>query len=352
MFDAFLNGESNVFLLIGALIVGMMLIIFGGDKFVDSAIWIAVKTKMPKMLIGATLVSLGTTLPELFTSYTASASGGTAIAVGNAFGSIMCNTSLVLAITMTASPAKVGRKEFMPKYLILLGSVVLLLVFSIFGEVKLWQCIVLIVICVGYFAYNIATALRDNKRQSNMQSVECELSPEEASNKDDDEYAKYADKKAWLMILLFVLGAAGIAVGANLMVSSVSGLCTKLGVSQAVIALMVVAIGTSLPELVTALTSLKKNNTEISLGNVIGANILNATLITGGSGCISGGLKILPEEMLTTVVTVAFILAVLAIVGLPVIIKKRTYRAQGISCLVIYGGYIGFLIYQLVAGKA
>jgi len=341
MFDGFLNGESNLFLLIGALVVGMVLIIFGGDKFVDSAIWMAVKLKVPQMLIGATLVSIGTTLPELFTSYTASAQGEIDIAVGNAFGSIMCNTSLILALSLTFSPTAVSRKEFTPKFAILVGSVVLLLIFSLNGLISVWQCAVLLAICVGFFVYNVLAAKKASKR------LETDVSD------GSQDYSEYLNKKTWLMILFFVLGAAGIAVGANLLVSSVKGICVKLGVSEAVIALTVVALGTSLPELVTTLTSLKKNSTEISLGNVIGANILNATLITGGSGLISGkGLVIAESEFWTTVVTVVFIIVVLAVVGVPVLFKKRTYRFQGIACLVIYAGYVGFLIYQLVAAKA
>ncbi len=349
MFDAFINSDSNIFLLIGALIVGFVLIIFGGDKFVDSAIWMAVKTKIPQMLIGATLVSIGTTLPELFTSYTAAAQGQSAMAVGNALGSIMCNTSLILAITLAANPSPVGRRQFVPKFAILAVTVVMLFIFALSGEVNVWQSAVLTAVCAGYFAYNIISAVRQSKQPAG--GVLTEDSAQSASD-SKDEYAEYHKKKTWVMILFFVLGAAGIAVGAQLMVASVSGICAKAGVSEGVISLTVVALGTSLPELVTALTSLKKNSAEISMGNILGANILNATLITGGSGLIAGGLKVSADDMLSVIVTVAAIMALLILIGVPVIAKKKTYRFQGITMLGIYAAYVGFLVYRLIVTKA
>lgn len=182
MFDSFLNAESNIFLLIGALIVGFVIIIWGGDKFVDSAIWIAVKTKMPKMLIGATLVSIGTTLPELFTSYTAAAGGSSAIAIGNSLGSIMCNTALILSLTLIFASGAVNVKQFLPKVIILTLSVILTLVFSIAGYVTVWQCIILLVIGFIYFVYNIVDAVRDSKKPTGDIDIDVDTTAE------DDEY--------------------------------------------------------------------------------------------------------------------------------------------------------------------
>ncbi len=343
MFDSFLNADSNIFLLIGALIVGFVVIIWGGDKFVDSAIWIAVKTKMPKMLIGATLVSIGTTLPELFTSYTAAAGGSSAIAIGNSLGSIMCNTALILSLTLIFASGAVNIKQFLPKVIILTLSVVLTLIFSIAGYVSLWQCIVLFAIGIIYFAYNIVDAVRDSKKPTGDINVDVDTSAE------DDEYEQYSSKKPWLMILFFVLGAAGIAIGANLMVSSVSGMCAQLGMNESVIALTVVAIGTSLPELVTTLTSLKKSSADLSIGNVLGANVLNATFVVGGSGLFAGGLTLESGTYLTTIVSMGLILVVLAVLSLPILIKKRTFRWQGIVCASLYVGYTIFLITQVKA---
>ncbi len=343
MFDSFLNADSNIFLLIGALIVGFVIIIWGGDKFVDSAIWIAVKTKMPKMLIGATLVSIGTTLPEMFASYTAAAGGSTAIAIGNSLGSIICNTALILSLTLIFASGVVNIKQFLPKMIMLVVSVLLTLVFALTGYVSMWQCIVLLAIGVVYFAYNIIGAVRDSKKPTGNIDVDVDTTPE------DDEYEQYSAKKSWLMILFFVLGAAGIAIGANLMVSSVSGMCSQLGMSESVIALTVVAIGTSLPELVTTLTSLKKSSADLSIGNVLGANVLNATFIVGGSGLFTSGLTLESGTYLTTIVSIVLILTVLTILSLPILIKKRTFRWQGIVCASLYVGYTIFLITQINA---
>lgn len=343
MFDSFLNAESNIFLLIGALIVGFVIIIWGGDKFVDSAIWIAVKTKMPKMLIGATLVSIGTTLPELFTSYTAAAGGSSAIAIGNSLGSIMCNTALILSLTLIFASGVVNVKQFLPKMIILVVSVVLTLIFALTSYVSLWQCIVLFVIGIIYFAYNIIDAVRDSKKPTGDIDIDVD------STAEDDEYEQYSAKKPWLMIAFFVLGAASIAIGANLMVSSVSGMCSQLGMNESVIALTVVAIGTSLPELVTTLTSLKKSSADLSIGNVLGANVLNATFVVGGSGLFAGGLTLESGTYLTTIVSIVLILAVLAILSVPILVKKRTFRWQGIACASLYVGYTIFLISQVKA---
>ncbi len=343
MFDSFLNASSNIFLLIGALIVGFVIIIWGGDKFVDSAIWIAVKTKMPKMLIGATLVSIGTTLPEMFASFTAAAGGSTAIAIGNSIGSIICNTAMILSITLIFASGAVSIKQFLPKMIMLVAAVVFTLIFAISGYVSMWQCIVLLTIGVVYFAYNIVGAVRDSQKPTGNIDVDVDTSAE------DDEYEQYSGKKSWLMILLFVLGAAGIAIGANLMVSSVSGLCSQLGMSESVIALTVVAIGTSLPELVTTLTSLKKSSADLSIGNVLGADVINATLIVGGSGMFTNGLALETGTYLTTMVSIALILVVMAVLSLPVLIKKRTYRWQGIVCVAMYIAYTIFLISQVKA---
>lgn len=345
MFDFLLNAESNIFLLVGALIVGFVLIIFGGDKFVESAIWIAVKTKIPQMIIGATIVAIGTALPETLTSFMAAGKGETAMAVGNAFGSILCNTALVLSISLIANPSKVDRKEFYPKYIFLVGSVIILLFFSLTGVVEIWQSAIMLVICALYIAYSIIVAIKKMKQPID---TDIALHPSEYQP-EVDQYAEYHNKKAWVMILMFFVGAIAIALGADFLVNSVSGICEKVGIPKDIIALTVVAFGTSLPELVTAINSLKKNSAEMAVGNIIGANILNATLIVGGSGLIGGGLVI--DDALTMGVTVGITLVVFAVVGIPILTKKRTYKFQGITCLSLYGLYLGFLIFQLVTNK-
>ena len=146
------------------------------------------------------------------------------------------------------------------------------------------------------------------------------------------------------MILLFIVGAAGIAVGANLLIDTVSAAAAKLNVSEQIISLTVVALGTSLPELITALTSLKKNNVEISVGNILGANILNATLITGGSGLIAGGLTVAASDFMPLLLSIGLAMAAAAVLIIPILIKGRTYRAQGITMTSVYVAYAAFMI--------
>lgn len=331
MFDLF-NLDSNWFFLILGLAFGFVAIIFGGDWFVDSAIWLAEITKIPKMIIGATIVSIGTSLPETFVSFFAAGAGQTGVAIGNATGSMFCNTALVLAIIMTASTAKhVSLRQFLPKMGTLLVVTVLITVFSLDKTLNVWQSAVLLGFAVAFFIYNLTDAILINRRDKKNGVVV-----------EDNQAAK--KKNPALMIILFFVGAALIAVGANFLVDSVSAMAGKIGISEQIISLTVVALGTSLPELVTALNSLKKANTELSMGNVLGANILNATMIVGGSGLIAGGLTLPDVDFLSFLVTVVLLIAVLLVVSVPILFKRRTYRWQGIVMLCSYAGYLVFLI--------
>lgn len=338
MFDIFDVNSAWILILLGV-VAGFVCIIFGGDFFVDSAVWLAEITKIPKMIIGATVVSIGTTLPEIFVSFTAAAQGQTAMAIGNAAGSIFCNLALILGLTLAFKSAVIDKKEFLPKFIIFIASVIMLFCFALNSKIGIAENAVLIAVFALFMFINIWSA---KKRMGEPLPVSVESSdapkPEEPEKK----------KPAWLMIVLFFVGAAGIAVGANLLIDSVSAAAAKMSVSEQIISLTVVALGTSLPELITAITSMKKSNVEISMGNILGANILNATLITGGSGLIAGGLNVAANDFIPLVISIALVLVAALVLIVPVLVKGKTFRWQGISMMTLYLGYTVFMVLQAV----
>ena len=263
------NNKADITALVPALIlfaIGFFLLIKGGDWFVDGASAIAEKFKVPEILIGATVVSIGTTLPEVMVSAQAAAKGNGAISYGNAIGSIICNVSLIAAITLAVKPAKAERKSLIVPVLFFFTAAGLYTFTAyVTGNFTRTTGIVLLCMFVVYMVITVLTALKSKGK------------PEEAPAEEKEE----KDMPVFVAIILLVLGAAIIAFGATLLVDNGTIIAKKVGVPDSVIALTVVALGTSLPELVTAITSLIKGHGSLSLGNIIGANLFNLVLVSG-----------------------------------------------------------------------
>lgn len=323
-------------------IVGLVLIIKGGDWFVDSAIWFAKKTGIPSMIIGATIVSIGTTIPEVCVSLISVIKGLSAndvvavesltqMAVGNSIGSMMCNIGLILAIVLCIRPPKVDGKSFSIKAFYLVGVTVLLTVFAwTKNMVELYEAIILLVLFVGFITINVIEAKKTMKTTNNAEEIA--LGKEEAKRQNSAK-----------MIAFFLIGAGCIGYGANLLVDKGQILANLMGVDTQIVAITFVAIGTSLPELVTSITALRKKDANIGLGNVIGANIINATLLLGLCSVVSGqGLAI---DWITRTIAVFVCLAITLALVIPAVIKKKTYRWQGIALLALY---FGFMIYNVI----
>lgn len=310
-------------------IVGLVLLIKGGDWFVDGAVGIAHRFHLPELLIGATVVSIGTTLPEVMVSATAAVQGQGAIAYGNAIGSIICNTSLIAAITIAIRPSVVDRKSLRTPVAAFFIAAAFYVAMALTGSFERWSGIVLLVMFVVYMFITVRQAFK------NPDQVESEAE-EESSGKSS--VAKE--------IILLVIGAALIAVGARLLVNNGTLIAEALGVPESVIALTFVALGTSLPELVTAITSLAKGHGALSLGNVIGANIFNLVLVSGMS--ITLNPFTVPSEKLiagmnaSLLVDTPVMLFVMAFMTLPALIRGKLSRAQGIILLCIYAAYCIF----------
>ncbi len=308
------------------LVVALFLVVKGGDVFVSSSAVLAKKAHIPQIIFGATFMSLATTFSELLIGIISSVHGTTDLAVGNAVGSALCNIGLVMAIGICFMPSKIGGGGVL-KYYLLICATIFVTIIAFFDEVNIWQAWVMIAITILFFVFNYIDA-------KNMETHN--------KGKVDD-----IQRPLWLAIILFVLGAAAIGGGAYLLVDKVEYLSRVIGISEQFVGLTVVAIGTSLPELVTVITSLKKKTPYLAMGNVVGSNILNLTLILGVSRLVAwnDGMPITNE---TAFVSLPLTLLFTLILILPILFKKRTYRWQGIVLLCLYVIYIAFLILNVI----
>lgn len=315
---------------------GLILLIKGGDWFVDAATSIAKRFKLPELLIGATVVSIGTTLPEVMTSAMAAVGGSGGIAYGNAIGSIICNTALIAAVTIAIKPAKADRRTIIfPVCTFFAVAIFYALNAYLAGSFARWAGIVLLLCFIVYMVITVVNMIKNpanDEHHDDNEKLECEL-PEDSS--------KLAIVKD-VAILLF--GALVIALGAHLLVNSATEIAKSLGISDAVIGLTVVALGTSLPELVTAITALAKGHGALSLGNIIGANIFNLVLVSGVAVTISPfeipASSILFGHNASLLLDIPVMLTVMAIMTLPTIIRGKLSRWQGFTLLAIYVSYI------------
>ncbi len=313
-------------------LVGLAFLIFGGNWLVDGATGIARRFKLPELLIGATVVSIGTTLPEVMVSATSAMTGHGGMAYGNAIGSVICNTALIAAITIAAAPGLVSKKTIRIPVLFFFGSAILFsAVAYTTGYFSRPIGILMLGIFIAYLAVNVA-GMREEPDTVDEPAAAAESEP-----------AGEKQTSLLLQIVMLVIGAVLIAVGANLLVDNGTLIAEALGVPESVIALTFVALGTSLPELVTAITSLVKGHGALSLGNVIGANVFNLVLVVGVAVTVSpfgipagSTLFGLPTSL---VLEIPVMFAVMLILSVPALIKGRLYRAQGIALLAIYGGF-------------
>ena len=315
---------------------GFILLIKGGDWFVDAATGIAKRFKLPELLIGATVVSIGTTLPEVMTSAIGAASGSGAMAYGNAIGSIICNTSLIAAITVAIKPGKADRKSLIFPVCFFFGAMAFYAFNAyVFGRFDLWMGLVLLVGFVVYMIINVIN-MKKNPAEAEPEHEEEELGTPELPEKSG---------AAGLIkdIVMLIVSALVIAVGADLLVDNAIIIAEMLNVPQTIISLTIVALGTSLPELVTAITSLMKGHGALSLGNVIGANIFNLVLVSGTAVSLSP--FDVPADATFMGMNASFIFdlplvfLVMGILTVPTIIKGKLQRWQGISLLCLYVGY-------------
>ncbi len=309
--------------------VGLVLLIKGGDWFVDGATGIAKRFNLPDIVVGATVVSIGTTLPEVMVSTTGALAGSGAMAYGNAIGSIICNTALIAAISITCNPGPVNVKSMKTPVIFFFCSAALYCFASyVLGEFPRWMGFVMLGIFVVYTVLTVRNGLKN---------------PDTGAEEEEEEESK--PKQLWQELLLLVIGAAVIAVGADQLVDHGQNIALQLGVPETVVALLFVALGTSLPELVTTITSLKKGRASLGVGNVIGANVFNLVLVSGVAVSLAP-FKVPCENFLldtglnmSLVFEIPVMLGVMSLMTIPALLTKKLGRWQGIALLCIYAAF-------------
>ncbi|MBR4173568.1 MAG: calcium/sodium antiporter [Clostridia bacterium] len=314
----------NEFIVILLFMLGLVLIIKGGDYFVDSAVWFAEALNVPKFIIGATIVSFATTLPELLVSLFASIEGKNVMAAGNAIGSVTANLGLIMGISIVCIPAIVKRGEFAFKGILMAASCGLLWLFASGGNISVAESIIMLIIFAVFMTENALSA------KKNISSSE----KEEINKKDLGKN-----------IFFFIIGILGIVIGSDLLVDNGSEIARMFGISEGIISVTIIAVGTSLPELVTTITAISKKQSSLSVGNIIGANIIDLCVILPLCSLVSGGKAAVEAQ--TYAIDIPVCLGIILLAIIPPILFKRLYRFQGIFMLLAYVAYITYVCISL-----
>ncbi|MBO4381068.1 MAG: calcium/sodium antiporter [Clostridia bacterium] len=346
------------------LVVGIILVVKGGDWFVDAASWIAEVSGIPTFIIGATIVSVATTLPEVLVSSISAAEHSAGMAIGNAVGSVNCNIALIMAMSLLFMPGVLKRRDYVAKICMLLGVISVLWGLSATGGVlEWWEGLIVIMFFFAFMVENLLSAKRHAKLLS-AEAIEEDLPGVKVFTAEEFEFEIQKDfnsksmitikrtgmqfEKSTLVknIVLFIVGAAAIVLGAQLMCDNGAELASLLGVSDALIGVTILAVGTSLPELVTAITAIAKKKSDLSVGNVIGANIIDISLILPLCTFITAGKygENLPVSSQSLVLDFPFCLAVAGLALLPALIFGKFKRWQGGLLLAGYVAYITLLV--------
>lgn len=303
------------------LVVGFVLLIKGADFFVDGSSSVAKRFRVPSLIIGMTIVAMGTSLPECSVSINASIAGSNGLAISNAVGSNIFNLMVVCGVCALFCPLGVDestlKKEFpfsviVAGLLLLLGGVGMTL-----GHV---DGVVFIVIFAGFLYWMVQSARKSRAEGKKVEEEEYEILP------------------VWKCIFYIVCGIAAICIGGELVVDSASNIAAQFGMTDTLIGLTIVAFGTSLPELVTSVVAAKKNEVDMALGNVIGSNIFNILLVLGVAAAIS------PMTFkMENIIDIVVLIVMSAIVWIFAWSKKKINRPEGIMMLVMYAVYMVYI---------
>lgn len=302
-------------------ILGIVLVVKGGDIFVDAASWIAEVSGIPKILIGATIVSLATTLPEMLVSVIAATRGDVDMSIGNAVGSVTANIGLIMALALIFMPGVIRRRDYLLKSCLMLAAALMIVFCGLYGQINLTFSLILLFLFAVFMIDNIFEA----KKHIDL----------DAAKEPDEPVTK---KKVGINIAKFVIGAACIVFGADLLVDNGSTLARLVGISERIIGVTVIAVGTSLPELITTITAIRKKQAELSVGNILGANIMDLTLILPLSSLISG--RSLPIAHTSAIIDLPACLLVGFFAIVPAMLSAKFRRWQGVALLTLYGAFV------------
>jgi len=317
--------------------VGLALILKGGDLFVSSSVRIAELLHMPRVVIGSTLVSLATTTPELTVSVLSGLKAESGLAVGNAVGSCICNLGLILGVMAALKHVEVNARALWTAFAAMLGSGVLLFVLTFDLTLSRGQGVLLLALGVGYFVW-------DFWRHQRPVSPAAQA---EATALETEFVARHSWLKGgWGSALQFLAGAVLVVGGSKLLVDSAVRVARALGVPSLIIGLTIVAVGTSLPELITAVTSSRRNVSDLAVGNVLGANIANLTLVIGSAASIHE----VSMSRATQLLNFPAMLAVMLLSFWMISTDRRVTRREGTILLTFYAAYLLTLVGATLAG--
>ena len=305
-------------------IIGFILISKGADFFISSTIEIGRKTNISELILGATIVRFATTLPELTVSLFASLDNYTTMSLGNAVGSIICNTGLILGLVVLISPFKTDKNTFKSKSVILLIAIAALMILGLDGSITRIDGVILLALLAIYMYTNYKNILDSNNK----------------------EYLYYcmthqSEMSAVKIAVYFCMGLAMMIVGSRLLVDNGVQIASFIGIPQGIVSLTVIALGTSLPELVSSITAVRKKHHEICVGNILGANILNIVSVIAISS-IPNSIPILSQNVK---IDYPFMMILIFTLIIPTVIKNKLYRVQGFLMLSTYIIYLIVLYY-------
>ena len=314
---------------IAMLLLGLGVLIFGGELLVRGASAIALRLNISKMVVGLTIVAFGTSSPELFISVQSALKGSSDMAMGNVIGSNICNLALVLGLTAVLSSIPVERNSIRFDWPMAMFSSVLLYVFIYMGDLNWVEGIVFVTILLSYLTFIIRKSRQEMKEKMRQELLD-----------NPDIIHAHTIKvtfNQWLIDIVFViLGCAGLYYGSEWFVGTAEKVFTELGVEPRIIGLMVLAVGTSLPELATSIVAAYRGNTDLALGNLIGSNIFNVLSILG----ITSILEPIKVSQAILDVDMIWMLGITLIILPFMVYKKRIVRWHGVILLGIYGFYV------------
>ena len=310
------------------LVIGFVFLVKGADFFVEGSSSIAKKFKVPSIIIGLTIVAMGTSLPEAAVSVTASLADKNALAVSNVIGSNIFNLMMVIGVCAIMTPVAVNKVTLKRDFPFSVFCAILLLILGVIGPMSLGHAdgVIFLILFAGFIGLMIHSAMKASKEGNAIASEEIEAAEE------------IKIMPVWKSLLFIVIGAVGIIIGGDVVVDSASNIAAKFGMSQTLIGLTIVSVGTSLPELVTSIVAARKNEVDMALGNAIGSNVFNILFVLGIAGAISP-MAFLTENVIDIVILLVFSL----IVWLFAWTKKEIKRGEGLIMVLLYVLYVVYI---------
>ena len=314
-------------------LVGFVLITKGADMFINCTVEIGKKTNISELILGATIVSFATTLPELTVSLCAAINNQTTMSLGNAVGSIICNTGLILGLVAFISPFKVDKSMFISKSSLLLVAILSLIICGMDGSINKANSILLLFVLAIFMYTNYKSVLPKNKRGISTNVLTTYSKPK-----------KFNLNELIKISVFFMCGLAMMIIGSSLLVDNGSEIARLVGIPEGIVSLTVIALGTSLPELVSSLTAIRKKHHAISVGNILGANILNISSVISLSS-LANDIPVLSQN---ATIDYPFMIVLVLTLILPTLKSSKIYRYQGLMLLSIYGLYLGTLYFMYI----